>query len=60
MHIILDEFLPAVVILYLDVLYAFLAFIFIVKAFTERKNAIRAWLHIIASQLLIALAIFYE
>ena len=57
MHIILDEFLPAVVILYLDVLYAFLAFIFIVKAFTERKNAIRAWLHIIASQLLIALAI---
>ncbi|MBK9330791.1 MAG: hypothetical protein IPM95_16155 [Sphingobacteriales bacterium] len=55
--LLFEGYLPAVVVLYLDVSYAVLAFIFIVKAFTERDDAIRAWLYIIASQLLIALAI---
>ncbi len=51
------KLIPESIVLLLDIFYAILAFIFIVKAFTERKNAIRAWLYIITSQLLIALAI---
>ena len=56
-NLISNGFLPDSIVLVLDVFYAVLAFIFIVKAFTERNNAIRAWLYIVTSQLLISLAI---
>ncbi len=56
-NLFINDFIPKSIVLFLDVFYAVLAFIFIVKAFTERNNAIRAWLYIISSQLLIALAI---
>lgn len=41
----------------LPIVYAILALLFILKAFTERGNAIKSWLFIISSQLFVALAI---
>lgn len=47
---------------YLPVVFSFVALLIILKAFTERENAIRAWIFIIVSQLFIALsiALFHE
>ncbi len=47
---------------YLPVISSFIGLLLILKAFTERENAIRAWLFIIAAQLFIALSItlFHE
>lgn len=54
--------IPAGLYAYLPVIFSFIGLLLILKAFTERENAIRAWLFIIASQLFIALSItlFHE
>jgi len=42
---------------YMPMLYSLLALLFIVKAFTERGDAIKSWLYIFSSQLFVALSI---
>jgi NADH:ubiquinone oxidoreductase subunit 4 (subunit M) len=56
------ESIPAGLYEYLPVLFSFAALLIILKAFTERENAIKAWIFIIIAQLYIALsiALFHE
>jgi NADH-quinone oxidoreductase subunit L len=45
---------------YLSIFFAFMAFLMILSAFSERGDALKAWLTVCASQLFIALSIVYN
>jgi NADH-quinone oxidoreductase subunit L len=51
-----QEFLPDEILRYLPEAFAFVGFIFILKAFVERKSALTAWVLIIVNQLYQSLA----
>ncbi len=52
-----DQHIPILVDKYLHLLFAFLGIVLILMAFTERKNALKAWILIIQSQCYIVLSI---